>query len=159
MAGEQMLELRQGVRMIPAPRYHTAGRSHSTSSSHTQPAEPGAHRLTTQHHALGSNPCRDKKLMPKTVACVMPVKPAAFPDTPGRAGHWGDTAGPNMARALGQLDSDLLLRRCTINHPVAMSPWDQRKHQCLIGMIFHFGLFLLHYSPDTHYNRLLNAPS
>lgn len=53
-AGEQMLELQQGVRMIPATRSHTAGRSHGTSSSHTQPAEAGAHWLTTHTTRSGA---------------------------------------------------------------------------------------------------------
>lgn len=33
--------------------------------------------------------------------------------------------------------------------PGHMSLWDQRKHQCERGMIFHFSLFLLHYSPGS----------
>lgn len=60
---------------------------------------------------------------------------------------------------MGQMYSDLLLHCCTINHKVTMSLWDRRKHQCEAGLIFHFSLFLLHCSPDTHYNQLLNPPS
>lgn len=54
-AGEQMLELQQGVRMIPAPHSHTAGRSHSTSSSHTHNLlMQGAHGLPAHTtHSLG----------------------------------------------------------------------------------------------------------
>lgn len=51
--GKQILELQQGVRIIPAPHSHTAGWSHSTSISHTQPAEAGAHRGTTHTTCLG----------------------------------------------------------------------------------------------------------
>lgn len=50
--GEQMLDLQQGVQMIPAPHSHTAGHSQSTTSSHRQPVEAGGLGPST-HHSLG----------------------------------------------------------------------------------------------------------
>lgn len=70
-ASEQMLELQQGVRMIPAPHSHTAGQSHSTSNSHTQPAVAEAHRLTTHTHcSLGWLSKTDAHLTLFTSACL-----------------------------------------------------------------------------------------
>lgn len=47
-------ELQQGVRMSPAPHFHTTGWSHRTSSSQTRPAGAGAHRLTTHTFRSGA---------------------------------------------------------------------------------------------------------
>lgn len=72
-ASEQMLELQQGVRMIPAPHSHTAGQSHSTSNSHTQPAVAEAHRLTT-HTLFARVTLKDRRTLNTVHFCLLTSK-------------------------------------------------------------------------------------
>lgn len=53
--GRQMLELQQGVQMIPARHSHAVGRSHNTSGSHTHTRlKHGAHGLLIYTHTQHS---------------------------------------------------------------------------------------------------------